>query len=148
MLVGDGDLKEKYIALATELGIRDRVLFVGFVPSVVPYYAASDVVVLPSFPPESFGVVLLEAMACQRPVVAHNIPGVRSVISDGEDGFLAEPHQPHTLVEKIKQLLDDPALRKTMGISGRKKVESSYTWPKIVERLEQVYEDVIANAAR
>jgi glycosyltransferase involved in cell wall biosynthesis len=148
MLVGDGDLKEQYIARTRELGIHDRVVFVGFVPSVVPYLAASDVVILPSFPPESFGVVLLEAMACQRPVVAHDIPGVRSVISDGEDGFLVEPHQPHMLVEKLKCLLDNPAMRKTMGINGRTKVESRYTWPKIVEHLEQVYEDVIADAAR
>jgi glycosyltransferase involved in cell wall biosynthesis len=145
MMVGDGDLKRSLMALAEKLGIARRVWFVGTVPhpELPPFYAASDLVVLPSFPPESFGMVLIEAMACGRPVLAHHIPGVRSVVRDGEDGLLARPGDMDDLVEKMGALLGDPRRRAEMGQRGRAKVEEQYAWHRIILQLVQVYEEVL-----
>lgn len=145
MIVGDGDLKEHFISLAGELGVSERACFVGAIPheDLPPYYAAADVVALPSFPPESFGMVLIEAMACGKPVVAHDIPGVRSVIRDGEDGLLVPPGDVAGLAEKLQSLLDDPRRRWEMGRQGRSRVEEKYAWPNIIPLLVRVYEEVL-----
>jgi len=144
MLVGDGDLKPSLVALAETLGIARRVWFVGTVPhwDLPPYYAASDLVVLPSFL-ESFGMVLIEAMACGRPVLAHAIPGARSVVRDGEDGLLARPGDMDDLVEKMRALLEDPSRRAQMGRQGRARVEAEYAWPRIIPRLVQAYQEAL-----
>lgn len=147
IVVGDGDMKEQFAALATQLGISHRVRFVGAVPhsELPPCYAAADIIVLPSFPPESFGVVLIEAMACARPVVAHDIPGVRSVVNDSEDGLLVSPGDAAGLAESIELLLEGPRRRRRMGQRGRARVEEEYAWRKIIARLEHVYEEVLAD---
>jgi glycosyltransferase involved in cell wall biosynthesis len=88
-------------------------------------------------------MVLIEAMACGKPVIASNLPGVRTVVSDGEDGLLVTPGDMTDLAEKIHILLDSPQRRKTMGERGRMKVEEKYTWPKVVERLERVYVEAL-----
>jgi glycosyltransferase involved in cell wall biosynthesis len=146
VIVGDGDLKEQLMALTGELGMAHRVCFAGAVPhsQLGPYYAAADIVILPSFPPESFGVVLIEAMACGKPVIAHDIPGVRSVVRDGVDGLLARPNEAHDLLTKVQALLGDPFRRRQMGEQGRANAESKYAWPKVVSRLVQVYESAMA----
>jgi glycosyltransferase involved in cell wall biosynthesis len=145
LLVGDGDMRLSLVALAAELGVGHRVRFVGTVPhwDLPPFYAASDLVVLPSFPPESFGMVLIEAMACGRPVLAHDIPGVRTVVCNGEDGLLVRPGDMDDLVEKMRALLDAPQRRREMGQRGRAKVEERYAWSRIVPRLLKVYEEVV-----
>ncbi len=146
LIVGGGDREGTFAALAAGLGISERVVFAGAVPHAqLPlYYAAADVVALPSTPPESFGMVLVEAMACGKPVIASNLPGVRSVVSDGEDGLLVRPGDPSDLVEKTRALLDAPRRRQEMGERGRVKVEERYAWPKIIPRLARVYEEVVA----
>ncbi|MGB9775688.1 MAG: glycosyltransferase family 4 protein [Anaerolineae bacterium] len=145
VLVGDGDLKPSLVALAAQLGVGERVRFVGTVPhrELPPFYAASDLVVLPSFPPESFGMVLIEAMACGRPVIAHDIPGVRTVVSTGKDGLLVRPGDMDDLVENMRALLGDPRRQSEMGQQGRAKVERRYAWPRIIPRLLKLYEEVL-----
>lgn len=144
MLVGDGDLRPSLEVLAEKLGVAPRVRFVGAVPhrDLPPFYAASDLVVLPSFPPESFGMVLIEAMACGRPVLAHDISGVRTVVCNGEDGLLARPGDTDDLLEKMRALLDDPRRRRMMGMRGRAKVQERYAWARIIPRLLEVYQEV------
>lgn len=147
MFVGDGDLKAKFVAEAATLGIADRVRFVGNVPNAEtpPYYAAADLVVLPTAPPESFGIVLIEAMACGKPVITSNLPGVRSVVSDGEDGLLTATGDIADLAAKLGLLLDNPGRRHAMGARGRAKVEARYAWPTVIPRLAQLYEQVLSN---
>ena len=141
LIVGDGDLRQQFKQLAALSGVADRVIFTGTVPNeeLPPYYAAADIFVLPSFPPESFGIVLIEAMACGMPVIAHDIPGVRSVVTDGEDGFLVQPGSSDALTDKIYLLLDNPFLRNEMGKQGQEEVEAKYGWPKIVLKLSALY---------
>jgi glycosyltransferase involved in cell wall biosynthesis len=146
MIVGEGELKDEYEALATQLGLQATTRFTGAKShSELPaYYAAADILVLPSFPPESFGMVLIEAMACGKPVIASRLPGVRSVVSDGEDGLLVEPGDVHGLATALRTLLDDPDRRRAMGLCGRAKVEAKYAWPQIISRLETIYQEVLA----
>ncbi|MBN1137158.1 MAG: glycosyltransferase family 4 protein [Anaerolineae bacterium] len=146
LIVGDGDLKAQFASLADQLELARQVCFAGARShnQLASYYAASDIVALPSFPPESFGVVLLEAMSCGKPVVASNLPGVRTVVSEGEDGLLAAPGDVTGLAERMATLLEDPGRRREMGRMGRAKVEDHYGWPQIVPRLVEIYEQVVA----
>jgi glycosyltransferase involved in cell wall biosynthesis len=149
MLVGDGDLKEQFMQQAAGLGIAERTRFVGKVSNsdLPDYYAAADLAVLPSSPPESFGMVLIEAMACGKPVIASNLPGVRAVVSNNVDGLLLQPGNIPELTDKIDQLLRDPERRREMGMRGRQKVEAKYAWSVIIPNLTQVYEEVVRNHA-
>ncbi len=149
LVVGDGDLRPRYAALAQELGLGGRVIFCGRVSDeqLPAHYALCDLGVLPSTTMgEAFGLVLLEAMACGRPVIASNLPGVRSVVSDGENGLLSTPGDGDELAAKIRLLLGDPARRQAMGRRGRAKVEVKYAWPRINARLEQVYREVLTSS--
>ncbi|MHB1414326.1 MAG: glycosyltransferase family 4 protein, partial [Chloroflexota bacterium] len=145
LVVGDGDLRPRLERLAGELNLGERVRFVGAVAhdKLPAYYAALDLLVLPSSPPESFGMVLIEAMACGKPVVAQDIPGVRSVVNTGIDGLLARPGDAADLAAKVGFLLADQALRGRMGRAGRRKVEERYSWSRIGAGLEGMYRQVL-----
>jgi len=92
---------------------------------------------------EAFGLVLLEAMASARPVIASNLPGVRSVVSDGQDGLLVQPGDVADLVAKMSLLLADPHRCREMGQRGRATVEQRYDWPVILPQLLHIYEQVL-----
>jgi len=145
VVIGDGDLRATYELEARHLGVEDRTRFIGAVANenLPRYYRAADIVVLPSFPPESFGLVLIEAMACGRPAVAHNIPGVRSVLVDGECGLLARPGDAGDLANKIDTVLADRSLGRAFGERGRSRVLHTYALDRIIPRLEAIYADVL-----
>lgn len=145
IIVGDGDLKQNYIEKANKLGVNSQVTFAGRVSDedLPLYYAASDVTVLPSTTMgEAFGLVLVEAMATGKPVIASNLPGVRSVVDDGENGFLVVPGSSEDLTSKINRLLINNELCSLFGTTGRKKVEWRYNWPSIVKNLEATLLDI------
>jgi len=146
LIVGEGDLKNYYMELSGELGIMERTIFVGGVPNeeMPKYYAASDLVVLPSTIIESFGIVLTEAMACGKPVIASNLPGVRTVVCHEVDGFLVEPRNVDELTSRIQSLVDNVDMRRRFGESGRKKIVRSYDWSVIGRKLENVYREVLS----
>jgi glycosyltransferase involved in cell wall biosynthesis len=145
LIVGDGDLATHYRNFARELRVDRQTHFVGSVDhqSLPGFYTAADVVVLPSQLQESFGLVLIEAMACGKPVVTSNLPGVRSVVRDGQDGLLVSPGNADELAAKLRLLLDDAPQRQEMGVRGRARVEERYAWPVIIRRLERLYEGVL-----
>jgi glycosyltransferase involved in cell wall biosynthesis len=146
LVVGDGDLRTAYQDQAAELDLEARVTFCGRVPDAeLPvHYAACDLLVLPSTTMgEAFGVVLLEAMACAKPVVASNLPGVRSVVTHGVDGLLAESGDVNDLTSKMQSLLDSPGQCREMGERGRAQVVDKYDWRAIVSRLERIYTEVL-----
>jgi glycosyltransferase involved in cell wall biosynthesis len=151
LIVGDGNLREAYQRQASDLGLGRRVAFCGRVSDndLPAHYALCDLLALPSTTMgEAFGVVLLEAFACSKPVVASNLPGVRSVVSDGYDGFLVRPDDVQDLAAKMQLLLEDSSRSQAFGERGRAKVEATYDWPKIIPRLEQVYREVLARSTR
>ena len=107
--------------------------------------AACDVFCLPS-EQESFGGVLTEAWSYAGPVIARDIPAVREVITDGEDGFLLSGGNPDELAALIVRLLGHSALRERLGMAGQAKVQTTYSWQRVTDRLEHAYEHAIAAA--
>jgi phosphatidylinositol alpha-mannosyltransferase len=100
------------------------------------------VFVAPSVGGETFGVVLVEAMAAGVPVVASDIPGYDEVIREGE-GLLVPPRDPAALADAVAGVLDDPPAARALGDCGRARART-YSWESVAGRLEAVYEDVAA----
>jgi len=143
IIVGQGAMKNKYETLAQTLGIADQVHFVGGVSSneLPEYYRAADIHVLPAIDrSEAFGIVTLEAAASGLPSIVSNLPGVRSVIQEGKTGLIVQPNSVESLRTKLSELLNDSTRRKQMGAAARARAEQEYSWPVLMDRLEQVYE--------
>lgn len=140
---GDGDLRPHYAAQAAQLGIGDRVLFAGHIAddALPGHYRAADLLVLPSIDrTEAFGLVLLEAMACGTPVVASRLPGVRTLVAEGWNGYLAEPGNARDLADKISRCLrQGPEL----GLHARGWVEERFGSEGIGKQLLALYEEVL-----
>ena len=146
-IVGDGDCRRSYARQARVLGIADRVEFLGSVPDaeLPDVYRSSDVLVLPSVArSEAFGIVLLEAMASGVPVIASDLPGVRTVIVEGETGFLVPPGDADALAHCIAEFVRDPDHVRRMGVAARERVETRYHWERIIDRWATEYDRVCA----
>ena len=146
VVVGDGNMREEYLRHAEGLGLNGRAIFAGRVSAeeLPRYYAMSNILVLPSTTEgEAFGLVLVEAMASGRPVIASNLPGLRSVVDEGVNGLLAKPGDVEDLTEKLDSLLSHPELMLKMGTEGRKKAEARYAWHNIGVLLERLYSEVL-----
>lgn len=147
IIVGAGDLRSSYQQRTAQLGLAEQVYFPGYVPDaeLPDYYRLADVTILPSTTTgEAFGLVLLESLACGTPVIASNLPGVRTVVDEGRDGVLVEPGDVAALAGKLQFMLALPASeRQEMGCAGRHKVEERYAWEKIGVRLEALYRQVL-----
>lgn len=146
IVVGQG-LTDRYERFLSQHGIDD-VVFTGFVPAedLPRYYASCDVFVAPSTGRESFGLILLEAMASGKPVVASAIPGYSAVVRHGLDGLLVEPKNAQALALAIVRLLADSALRERLVTSGQEHVKQ-FSWAVVAERLLDVYQRAIASRA-
>jgi len=145
IIVGDGNLKPAFMDLAYQLNLFDHVIFTGKVDNndLPKFYNLSDVVVLSSIDKsEAFGMVLIEAMACKKPVIASNLSGIDSVIDDGINGFLVEPKNIKNLANKIIETLSDSDLAETMGEKGREKVAGLYSWEKVILKITELYKTV------
>jgi len=143
VMAGKGRMESKIRQLARELAINDLITFPGFVrESEKPlYFKAADVFVLPSYD-EIFGIVNLEAMACETPVVATRVGGIPEIVKDGENGLLVPPKDPDALADAIIYLLENEDVRKKMGKNAREKVKN-YSWERIAEMTEEVYKSLI-----
>jgi phosphatidylinositol alpha-mannosyltransferase len=138
VVVGDGPDRRAVERLAPEL--RERVTLLGVVPNVdlPPYHAACDLVFATSVGGESFGVVLVEAMAAGLPVVASDIPGYDEVVREGVEGLLVPPHDPKAVADAAARILDDPELAARMSAAGRERARA-FDWSVIVGQLERLY---------
>ncbi|HEX2437024.1 MAG TPA: glycogen synthase [Methylomirabilota bacterium] len=117
------------------------------VPVVTQLYSHAAVFACPSVY-EPFGLINLEAMACQAPVVASAVGGILEVVEDGKTGLLVPPAQPEALAAAITRVLSSPDLARSMGQAGRGRVEAQFSWTSIAERTEQVYAEAIAEFKR
>ena len=97
---------------------------------------------------EPFGLINLEAMACETPVVASAVGGILEVVEDGRTGLLVPPARPDELAAAITRVLQDPAMAKAMGRAGRERVERHFAWSSVAERTERVYADAAAEFRR
>ena len=140
LLVVGGGKRDKFEGQIERYGVRN-VDFIGLAsPDDLPrYYASCDLFCAPSISGESFGIVLLEAMAAGRPVVAGDIAGYRSVMTNGKEGLLVPPRDPHALALAIVRLLADGPLRQRLSAEGQA-TANRYDWPQIASRVLSVYE--------
>ena len=143
---GDESEMERLKTVASEVGVREQVDFLGSVAHhELPYfYSAADVCVMPSYS-ESFGLVGLEAQACGRPVVGADVAGLRSVVRDDVSGYLIDGHEPAAYAERIGRLLDDPELAQQMGRRGRL-LAQRFSWTRTADRLQQLFEEIAGRA--
>ncbi len=139
LLVGDGYDRRRLEELARKLRVRAR--FTGRLDraSFIDALAHAEVLVLPTQNRlEAFGIVLLEAMACETPVLAFNTPGVAEVA--GEGGMIYS--SPKELADMILELHESPNLRRNLGQKGRTAVEEKYSWSGVLDLMESVYNEV------
>ena len=113
------------------------------VPEVIQLYSHAALFVCPSVY-EPFGVINLEAMACETPVVASAVGGILEVVVPDETGLLVPPAEPAALARAMRALLEDPARARAMGGAGRRHVERRFGWDAIAERTVALYEDAVA----
>jgi len=145
LIVGEGNLKEIYKEKAAESGLQDKIIFADPVSDddLSKYYNLADIVVLPSIDrSEAFGITLIEALACAKPVIATNLPGVREVVKDGENGFVFEVKNEGDLASRINILLNDSSLMNKMGGNGRKNAEKYYDHENITKALDIIYQKI------
>ncbi len=146
LVAGDGDQRTALERAARRLGVGRRVWFAGSQePQALPmWYGAADATVLPSVSTESFGLVLLESLAMQIPVVATSLPGVRTVVRPGQDGLLVDPGSLESMVRGLRALARRPQLREQMGRRGRQRVVHEYSWRSSGEKLERLFLDLVS----
>jgi phosphatidylinositol alpha-mannosyltransferase len=110
---------------------------------------AADVLLLTTEPPESFGIVLIEAMACGLPAIATEYPGVGAVIDNGETGVLVPPGDAAAVATTLRELGEAGAEeRRRMGAAGRAKCERLWSWPRLLDRMDEAYAQAIAERRR
>lgn len=145
LLAGDhhGDLGPQMQTLARELGIAERVRFLGLREDVPALLAASDLLLAPSRR-EALSLTLLEASACALPIVASRVGGIGEVVEDGASGALVAPDDPAALAAAIAPLLADPALRAAFGARARQRFEAGFTEDAMFDRTIAVYREACA----
>ncbi len=138
VVAGEGPLQADLTAQIDRLGLAGVVRLAGFRADVLSLVAAADVFALPS-PVEPFGLVLLEAMALSRPVVATAAGGPLEIVADGHTGLLVPPGDPAALADAVARLLSDAALRSRMGDGGLDRYRQAFTADRMAPATADVY---------
>ena len=147
IVVGPGNLDKESHLLLGERNIQD-VVFVGGAPylDLPRYYQTADIFCAPSTGKESFGIVLLEAMAASKPVVATNIEGYSGVITHGQEGLLVPPKDEESLAQALGTLIEDSELRRQLGATGRSAVEQ-FEWDRVAARVIDYYGTLLGSSS-
>jgi sugar transferase (PEP-CTERM/EpsH1 system associated) len=145
VFVGDGPLRVSLEQHSIRLGMRNKVLFLGFMEDVETIVQVFDVFALSSLA-EGVSLCILEAMAAGKPVVATKIGGNPEVVVDGETGILVPPKDASVMADAIIKLLNDAELRERMGAAGRRRVEEKFSLDRMVREYESIYEECLKPA--
>jgi glycosyltransferase involved in cell wall biosynthesis len=146
VIAGDGELRPDFERHAAAAGVAERTHFLGMVPHprLPEVLRAADLFLLTTEPPESFGIVLIEAMACGLPVIATDYPGVRAVVEDGNEGLLVPRGDVAATAAAIEELVQaGSGGRDAMGAAGRAKAEANWNWPRLLDRMDGAYAEAI-----
>ncbi|MCK4548806.1 MAG: glycosyltransferase family 4 protein [Candidatus Krumholzibacteria bacterium] len=143
ILVGEGGLRRKVMPRPISLGGAE-IMAVGRVDAeLLPrYYASADIFCAPATGRESFGIVLLEAMATGIPLVASDIPGFRQVVTSGKDGILVAPGSPEEIADAVTRIASDPAMTARMTAAGREKA-LTFDWSSVTATLEKSFRKIL-----
>jgi glycosyltransferase involved in cell wall biosynthesis/SAM-dependent methyltransferase len=154
VIAGDGDLRSDLMQQTQRLGLDRSVTFVGAVAraDVPAYYAAADVVAIPSIRHdagfvEGLGYVALEALASGTPIVASDVGGLGETVRDGEVGILVHEREPEELAAAILHLAGDPTLRERLGANARARALAAPSWDDVAARWVETYQEVAARPA-
>jgi glycosyltransferase involved in cell wall biosynthesis len=142
VLVGDGPLRGELEGLARSLALNGAVLFAGYQSNPERYLAAMDVFVLPSRA-EAMPLVIPEAWAAGRPVVASRVGGIPDLIADGKTGLLVEPGDVDGLTARLRQLLADPPAARELGRAGRELARARYDVTVMAGNYDRTYRDLL-----
>ncbi len=142
VITGEGSQKRSLEKEIARFGLTGTVHLTGFRTDAQAIIAAGDVFVMPS-PAEPFGLVLLEAMALGKPIVAVCAGGPMEIVADGETGLLTPPADPPALAAAIVALLNDPARRTTLGRRGRERYERQFTADRMAREIAVIYRKVL-----
>jgi glycosyltransferase involved in cell wall biosynthesis len=138
VMVGQGDQWVEWQALGEQLGVAEKLRWVGTVPKdrIVVDYNLADVLVMPSVsrPADGLNVCVLDAMSCAKPVVATYAAGNALAVVDGVTGCLVPEQEPAVLAAALMRLHENPALRQQMGAAGRARIEDELGWPHLARR--------------
>lgn len=146
LIYGKGELKNKLEDLTKELQIEDKVIFKGYISNedVPKALNEMDIFVVPSIlDSESFGVAAVEAMACEIPVIASSVGGLKEVIVDKETGYLLPKKDHKEIAKYLKKLILDKNLRISLGKNGRKRVLENYDWNSNVDYMIKIYREIV-----
>ena len=147
VMAGDGPARTVLETQAHDLGIDNRVIFLGHRKDIPDLLASCDVFVLPSVY-EGLPLSVLEAMAAGKPVVATAVGGTPEAVVEGETGFLVPPGDPAALATAIQRLLSNPSLAQKMGAVGRVRVRQEFSSATMVQRVTQTYEELLDRHGR
>lgn len=145
IVIGDGPMKSGWVALVNRLGLRSKVVFAGRVnhKEKVNLLQRSSFLVHPSVI-EGFGIVILEAFACRKSALVSAVKPLTDIIENGREGYVVPPFDVEAWADMMIYLFNNPLKTLKMGTKGREKLERSYTIPRVVDRLEEFYSNVVA----
>ncbi|MBZ0278486.1 MAG: glycosyltransferase [Anaerolineae bacterium] len=138
VIAGDGPLRAELESQAQAAGLAGRVHFLGWRGDIPALMAAFDIFLLPSLW-EGFGLVLLEAMAQQTPVIASTVSAIPEIVADGETGLLVPPRDVDGLAQALTHLLHDPAFARHLGLLGRERAENHFSAARMADETLQLY---------
>ena len=142
LVVGSGNERQRLEKAAEDLGLGDKVIFTGFRSDIPDVIAALDFMVLSSHS-EGLGIIVMEAMAMQKPVLATNVGGIPEIVTPGKDGLLVAPGDPEALAEGIRILVEDRELAVRLGLSARKTVENRFSAKEMGAKTALLYKQLI-----
>lgn len=144
MLVGEGPLDKTVRYLVAKYKIEKNVIFTGRIPSerLPSYYSAADVFVITSNY-DNFPNAVLEAMACELPIIGTRVGGIPQQVKNGENGLIVESNNVEEFKNAVLNLLNDKELRKEMGKRNRKTVIRNYSWLESAKKLKRIYESLL-----
>ena len=142
LIAGSGDYQDALMEEASRVGVRDRVIFAGARKDVPALMSASDIFILPTLT-EALPTVLAEAMAAYLPIVACRVGGVPEMVEDGVNGRLVDPANPQQLASVCNDLIQHPETLSKMGYAGRRIVEEKFDVRVQVEKLQNLYRNLI-----
>jgi glycosyltransferase involved in cell wall biosynthesis len=148
LLIGEGPLRAKITAQIKDAGLENTCLLLGHRSDIVEWMHVFDIGILPSVSLETFGLALVEMMACRKAIVATRFSGIPEVVVDGETGLLIPPKNPQALAEAVITLLKDPQRCQQMGEKGRQRAEQYFTQDQMLKKTFAFYQGMLNGLAK